>query len=65
MRDLVCERCGAAFTCGNGAPGCWCHAKVSALPGLQKTLGRSYDDCLCEECLTALIGERDSRKAGA
>jgi hypothetical protein len=55
VRELICERCGAAFTCGHSSPRCWCRAQVAALPGLQKALGRDYDDCLCQGCLNTLV----------
>jgi len=50
MRDLVCERCGTTFTCGHGAPGCWCEHQPPQ-PGLQQHLSRTYNDCLCPDCL--------------
>ena len=47
-----CPRCGAAFACGEGRPGCWCEAVElprEAIGELQ-SLG---DDCFCPECLRA------------
>nr|WP_294866645.1 cysteine-rich CWC family protein [uncultured Pseudogulbenkiania sp.] len=43
-----CQRCGAAFRCGEGGPdgGCWCSALPAVLP-----LVPSGGDCLCPSCL--------------
>jgi nicotinate-nucleotide--dimethylbenzimidazole phosphoribosyltransferase len=46
-----CERCGAAFGCGMGAPdGCWC----AALPALARAPAPGAR-CLCPACLVRAI----------
>jgi HAD superfamily hydrolase (TIGR01509 family) len=44
-RNLVCEGCGAPFTC-DVAGDCWCMAEPAALP-----LPTAGGDCLCRDCL--------------
>ncbi|WP_374251879.1 cysteine-rich CWC family protein [Xanthobacter sp.] len=49
IRRLLCERCGAEFTCGSASSGsdswCWCQD----LPKLE--VRQAEGDCLCPECL--------------
>ena len=45
-----CERCGAGFGCGATTGGCWC-ATVDVAPAVLLELDRTYDGCLCPECL--------------
>ncbi|MBL8588651.1 MAG: cysteine-rich CWC family protein [Methylobacteriaceae bacterium] len=54
-RSLVCERCGATFSCGLGGP-CWCAAEAERHP--PPTAQSAYQDCLCPACLRALARER-------
>ena len=55
MRELNCQRCGARFDCGKGAPGCWCE-QLPKTPGLQHELSHTYTDCLCRRCLESRTG---------
>jgi hypothetical protein len=41
-----CSKCGAAFSCGANADGCWCEN----YPALAPVDG---SDCLCPECLAS------------
>ncbi|MFG1197077.1 cysteine-rich CWC family protein [Xanthobacter aminoxidans] len=49
IRRLLCERCGAEFTCGSASSvsdsWCWCQD----LPKLE--VRQAEGDCLCPECL--------------
>jgi hypothetical protein len=51
VRDLVCARCGAAFTCGSGGKDgrCWCADEDFRLP----MPPAADQDCLCPSCLRA------------
>jgi len=47
-----CAACGAGFSCGAPAAGCWCEDVVVA-PEVLVALRARYMDCLCRRCLTA------------
>jgi hypothetical protein len=47
---LICESCGAEFSCGAKVGKCWCFEvdlKVETLTELKE----NYNRCLCENCL--------------
>lgn len=46
LRELRCEKCGVAFSCGANAETCWCADESFRLP-----LPTDGSDCLCPECL--------------
>ena len=50
-RSLVCESCGAAFSCGLSAE-CWCAAETARLP-----LPEGTGDCLCPACMRRAAAE--------
>jgi hypothetical protein len=58
MPDLSkhCSQCGAAFSCGANAAGCWCEN----YPALKPVEGA---DCLCPECLRLAISAQPARKS--
>ena len=49
-RSLICEGCGAEFTCGVLSPECWCE-KVELSTQTREQLTGNYKECLCESCL--------------
>ena len=49
-REKRCPRCGSAFGCAQGAPGCWCES-VSLTREALAELRTLADDCVCPECL--------------
>jgi hypothetical protein len=50
-----CAACGAGFSCGAPAAGCWCEeVHVTAIVLL--ALRARYADCLCRRCLMAVAG---------
>lgn len=52
----ICERCGEEFACGmQDREPCWC----TKLPRLEE-LPEAFKDCLCPECLKALLAEGDT-----
>jgi Cysteine-rich CWC len=48
----TCESCGKVFVCHED--GCWCDALKLTHPTIE-ALRMKYRDCLCEECLKALV----------
>ncbi|MCD5361411.1 MULTISPECIES: cysteine-rich CWC family protein [Chromobacterium] len=54
VKDKRCERCGAAFRCGDGGAegGCWCADLPQVLP-----LPYGHGDCLCPDCLRQHLRE--------
>gem|GEM_PF-3432036 len=52
-RQVVCSRCGTAFTCALSGP-CWCAEETVRLP-----MPSDGEDCLCRDCL------RKAAEAGA
>ncbi len=54
-RRLACERCGAAFGCGDGGRdgGCWCADEAFRLP----MPGPGGGDCLCPACLRRVAAD--------
>lgn len=54
VKDKRCERCGAAFRCGEGGANgaCWCADLPQVLP-----LPYGHGDCLCPECLRGHLRE--------
>ncbi|MCL3779760.1 hypothetical protein EMN47_05070 [Prolixibacteraceae bacterium JC049] len=47
-----CPKCGAEFKCFNkGGRSCWCE-NYFITPETTKYLKATYDNCLCEECLS-------------
>jgi hypothetical protein len=51
QRQLVCARCGAAFSCGAGTNHCWCFDESYRVP-MPTAAG---EDCLCPACLRAHV----------
>jgi hypothetical protein len=49
QRQLVCARCGAAFSCGARTGHCWCFDESYRVP----MPAADGDDCLCPKCLRA------------
>jgi hypothetical protein len=50
---LICESCGAEFSCGAGIGHCWCFSvevKTEALAEMRD----NYTSCLCKDCLINL-----------
>ncbi|MHB8396027.1 MAG: cysteine-rich CWC family protein [Thermoplasmataceae archaeon] len=52
-REVKCEVCGSAFTCGTPFPACWCLG-VAITSERLKQISRKYHDCICRNCLTHL-----------
>ena len=48
--ELICESCGAAFSCGANAGECWCFAVETTPEKLTDWRGK-YEKCLCRKCL--------------
>lgn len=62
VRNLTCERCAKPLACGVDQPGgCWCMG-LPLTPALRASIARSFDDCLCGDCLRELAAQE---KAGA
>jgi iron complex transport system permease protein len=53
-----CQRCGRAFGCGFGEPGCWCE-QVTLRRETLREIRALADDCLCPACLESFAA-RDS-----
>jgi len=49
-RDLKCESCGTAFTCGVSLKGCWC-SDIQVSNEARTAMRTQYKDCLCRGCL--------------
>jgi len=49
----TCPRCGATFECLQ-SPQCWC-ASVRLDEKTRRELAARYRDCLCFECLSAIV----------
>ncbi|HOZ30968.1 MAG TPA: cysteine-rich CWC family protein [Bacteroidales bacterium] len=49
----ICERCGKEFEC-LGSDDCWC-GKLEIPEDLSKILKSEFKDCLCKDCLEAVI----------
>ncbi len=59
-----CAACGAGFSCGAPAAGCWCEeVHVTAIVLL--ALRARYADCLCRRCLTAAAASASDSKLRA
>jgi len=50
--QLICESCGANFSCGANAGKCWCFA-VDLKAEILTELKENYNRCLCEGCLSS------------
>jgi hypothetical protein len=53
----VCESCGAEFSCGAAAQGCWC-SEVKLTEEGRARLSERYGSCLCRACLEQFAAER-------
>jgi iron complex transport system permease protein len=58
-----CPRCGQQFSCGGGAPGCWCESVELAHETLAE-LRSVAEDCLCPTCLGDFASRDRDRRAG-
>ena len=52
-KEKRCEKCGETFGCG-GLLGCWCR-DVKLDTATLALLKERYNDCLCPECLKAMV----------
>jgi len=50
---ILCEACGADFTCGASDKGCWC-MNVELNDEARAELKSKFNDCLCPDCLEKL-----------
>jgi hypothetical protein len=50
LRQIVCSRCGAAFSCVLSGT-CWCAEETAPMPV-------EGEDCLCRDCLRTAAGQR-------
>ena len=50
---LICESCGAEFSCGANIGECWCFSVEMKAETLAE-LRNNYKSCLCEDCLNNL-----------
>ena len=50
---LICESCGAEFSCGANVGECWCFS-VEVKAETLAELRDNYKSCLCEDCLNNL-----------
>lgn len=48
--ELICESCGAKFSCGAKIGRCWCFDVKTTAENSTAWRGR-FDGCLCESCL--------------
>ena len=48
---LICESCGKEFSCGANVGKCWCF-EVGLEKETSAELSESFNNCLCEECLS-------------
>jgi len=52
--DKNCPKCGVSFSCGASSARCWCQNYPAITPV-------DGSDCLCPECLDAVIRSRQPR----
>jgi hypothetical protein len=57
VKEKTCTLCGERFSCGAGAPGCWCE-RIALSQDAFADIRRRADDCLCPSCLAAYEGYR-------
>ena len=50
-----CPRCNKIFECRHDS-NCWC-TRYSLTSNLKAQLQNNYQDCLCEDCIIAVIKE--------
>lgn len=50
-----CPRCNSTFECQHSS-NCWC-SKYTIPDNVKVYLKANYNDCLCENCLNAIIKE--------
>jgi len=48
---LICETCGAEFSCGVNVGKCWCF-EVDLKTETLTDLRQNFKSCLCEDCLS-------------
>ncbi|MGY8677358.1 cysteine-rich CWC family protein [Bradyrhizobium sp. UFLA05-153] len=51
LRQIVCSRCGTAFSCALSGS-CWCAEETARLP-----MPTDAEDCLCRDCLRKAVSE--------
>src|SRR2546428_12841820 len=50
-RSKICSRCGQAFDCAQGEPGCWCEGVALRRETLAE-IRAVAQDCICPLCLS-------------
>ena len=48
---LICESCGAEFSCGANVGKCWCF-EIDLKAETLAEFKESYNNCLCQDCLS-------------
>jgi hypothetical protein len=59
--NSTCERCGKKFHCGASLLGCWC-SEIKLSEEARAHLRRSYQGCLCRECMIVFAGPDETWK---
>ena len=62
QRQLICDSCGALFTCYPVPGACWC-AEVRVSDTTRTELREKHADCLCPDCLARYVNEATTRTA--
>ena len=63
QRQLVCESCGATFSCCPVPEGgCWC-ADVCIAEAARRQLREKFNECICRDCLLKHFGSEDAVSA--